>query len=568
VRWRAENAPRALAGLLVFVLAAAVYAGTVGHTLVWDDEPLTALVAGRVQAGGVPALLAAEFRLEEDLPTGYYRPLVLLTLWVVAALFHSSPTAYHARNVLLHATASLLVYALLLAAFGSLPGALAGGALFAAHPAHVESVAFVSGRTDVLCAVFLLLSTLLWVRVRHGAARKAGVERLASLAAFALACLAKETAFVLPAALLLWELCDSGTGAGAFGARARRAWPWLLGWVAVLAAVLLLRAALGIPLGSGGAGDGAGAERIVARAAEYARLLLVPWPLNAWYTPSQVRLSPLNAACVLALLAAGVLAAGAPLRRAGIKGLAWAAVFIVPALGLVGYSSAEIAERFLYIPSVGYAMVVAGLAARAESSGRRARALAFAALALLAALFAAGTVLRARVWRDEETFFRAMTLSSPDAKTGYHGLGRALAARRDYGGAIASYREALAREPSARTHFNLGNAYAAIGLLEQAAASYQEALRIRPDYPEAHNNLALVLADQRRLDEAVAHYRESLRLRPGHANTLFNLGSALALQGRVEEAAESYRAALRANPDLAPAREALRRLEERRTYLR
>jgi len=167
---------RTLSAVLVFLLAAAVYAGTVRHELLWDDPLLTSLVEERARHDGLSGLLASDFRIRRHEAMGYYRPVVLLSLWADGRLAARLPVAHHLQNILLHALASALAYAFLALALGSTRGALAGAALFAVHPVHTESVAFVSGRTDVLCAVFLLLAALLWARVRS----RAGTPRAAA----------------------------------------------------------------------------------------------------------------------------------------------------------------------------------------------------------------------------------------------------------------------------------------------------------------------------------------------------------------------------------------------------
>ena len=149
-------------------LAALVYVNTLANELVWDDIGLREFIAITVHKGGLPALLRAEFFLER--PLGYYRPLVLLSLWLDGQFSPVFPIAYHATNVVLHSINTGLAFAVLTRWLPSPTAATLGAILFAVHPVHTESVAFVSGRTDLLACAFVLISCLaVWHHQEHPA---------------------------------------------------------------------------------------------------------------------------------------------------------------------------------------------------------------------------------------------------------------------------------------------------------------------------------------------------------------------------------------------------------------
>lgn len=537
---------RALYGILVFVLAALVYAGTLRFDLAWDDTMLTALVEERARQGGLVAVLGSDFRLKRNEPTGFHRPLVLLSLWADRRLPLPVNVAHHIQNLLLHAAASALVYALLAQLLRSPPAALAGAALFAAHPVHVESVAFVSGRTDLLCAVFVFAAALFWERVRSGGTGRPRLETALSAGALFLAAISKETAFVLPAALLAWDLCDVRPGATARPNRVRRNALWLLGWAIALGAALALRALAGSGFGSGG--EPAGLWQRVWMVAHYARLLLVPWPLNSWYTAAQVGPTVLGAACLVAFVGASLAAAGTRHGRIGLKALIWTAAFLAPVLGFVPFHSAPIAERFLYIPSFGLCAIFGWFVALPAPS-RPVRKVRATAAALVVTLLALLCVLRAKTWENETTLFLAMTRSSPEAAIGHDGLGTIAQRRGDFEEALRHYRTALEKDPKAHaTWDNLGNTLAKLGRNDEAISAYRAGLSSRPDSPLLNFNLALALARAGKRDESISRYRESLRFDPDDPETLNNLAWALAAGGKptAQEAREAVALAARA----------------------
>ena len=519
---------RRAGGVLVFLLAAIVYAGTLRHELVWDDTTLTSLVEERSRQGGLGGLLASDFRLKRNEAMGYYRPAVLLSLWVDGRLAAAVPVVRHLHGVLLHALASTLAYTLLALLLGSTAGAFAGAVLFAVHPVHTESVAFVSGRTDVLCTVFVLLAAVLWSRVRAGSARRPKLESALSAVAFLLACLTKEVAFMLPAVLLAWDLCDGRPGAKAGGHWLDRNAGWLLGWALARGLTVALRSAVGVGFGGGPEGRAVGPGMRAGMVAQYLRLLIAPWPLNSWYTEGQVALTAANTVLAATFLGLCLWAAGARHRRLGLKALAWTGLFLVPVLGFAPLSGVVIAERYLYLPSFGFCAAAGWLVAQ-PATARLQRAARVAVPAGVAAAFALATVLRAQTWRDEASFYLAMTKSSPDASVGHDGLGRVSLQRGDAEGALRHYRAALEKEPGAhRTLDNLGNALMKLGRGAEAIRAYRAGLESRPDSPLLHFNLAHALAAEGRRAESIEHYREALRLDPDSPETLNNLAWALA----------------------------------------
>jgi len=471
--------------LLVALAAIATYAGTLRHALVWDDLLLRDSIAQGHAESGLRGVATQRFTLDPARPTGYYRPVVTLSLWLDGRTGGGSALAYHVTNVLLHAACALAALLLLRALLGSGRAALAGALLFAVHPIHAESVAWVSGRTDLWAALGAFASAATWWRVERGTAARPALERALSLAAFALACLGKEVAFVLPAALLAGEAV-LGPREGFW----RRQRFWITAWTIVLGGVLAIRAAIGLPAGllaSGLAAGRAATDPVVVAGAiaKYLRLLVLPWPANAYYLPEHVRMGVTDAAMAVALVAACV-AAGLRLRpRVGFWALVWTGVFLLPVAGFAP-QDVVLAERFLYLPSLAVC-AMAGIALSRVPA--RARDLSIAAIVVALGV---ATFVRARTWRDDATLFAHMVRTSPGSAVARNNLARTLIDARRFPEAQAHLREAVRLDPVyAEAHSNLSLVQGETGALAEAAASGEAALRLRPELTAARVNLLI-----------------------------------------------------------------------------
>jgi tetratricopeptide (TPR) repeat protein len=579
----------------VALVAFAAYARTLPFPLLWDDQGIAAYVADVARERGLAGLARAEFLLDARGANhlGYYRPVVLLSFAADAALARVIPVAHHLTNCLLHAANAALVLLLARAAIGAGWGALFAGLLFALHPVHVESVAFVSGRTDLWAALFCLMAALAWVRGRAAAGAPAGLLA-AGAASLLLAALSKEVALMLPLVLLAWDALLPAEGpVGLRGWLARNR-----GWVAAWS--LALAAAAAIRLGAAGIGFGPGAGQTWAAGARaepllfpkvwlaYLRLLAFPWPLSAQYTPADLGVTATGLAAAAATVGLCAATAGRGARRAGLVGAAWIAGFLLPVSGVRALAGAIVAERFLYLPSVGICLA-AGAALDLAWARRGARGAVVAAGGAVLAGALLGTLAGSAVWRDSLTLFRETARRSPQSAVAWFNLGNALgeagrgeealgayaAAARIAPGfgdahlargtalmrlgrpaeAVASFTAAAGSEPrSAAARYNLAVAWLALDRPEAAARESLAALELQPGDPLAANNLGVAYSRLGRHAEAAGAFRRALAADPGCAGCAFNLGLECEALGRPEEAAAAYAAALRLDPGNAGAR--------------
>jgi protein O-mannosyl-transferase len=413
--------PSLLGGLAVFAVACALFAPTYRYDFVYDDVHVIRNNQLIHSLGRWREIIASPWW-----PDGLYRPLASLLNAVNWAAGRGDPYAFHLTNIFLHGLAAALVFQLAAELLGAAPAVVAG-LLFAVHPVHVEAVANVVGRAEVLAAVFTVAAVLLYLwdgrLVARGETRSARRAAAASATLLAVLCAlaSKESAFAAPGLLLLVDWIDRQAGES-FVVRWRRHLPLWVGAFAVAAGWLFLRwRILGDIAGDqpapGLIGQGIAGRALVMLpvALQYARLLIFPAHLSADYSPDYLLVSDsITPMGVLAAWLLGVTAGTAWLarRKAPVVtfGLAWIAVALLVVSNVVVPSGILLAERVLYLPSVGIAILGAWLWRTATA---RAPVPASAALVLVLGAGAARTLTREPVWRSDETLFPALVRDAP-----------------------------------------------------------------------------------------------------------------------------------------------------------
>jgi tetratricopeptide (TPR) repeat protein len=415
---------RSCAVILAVGLAASVT--SLRNGFAYDDLPAVRDDARIRSLETVPRLLASPY-WNNQTRDRLYRPFTTVSFAVDWAIGKGSPLPFHATNILLNLAVCALVFFLVRAVLGPGPGAAVAGLWFAVHPVHVEAVANIVGRSELLAALGYLGAVLAYGAEGRLATSSPRGGRRAAFAALALAGAAlaygsKEHALTLPAALLLADAWN----ASARGERWRRAFSahgitWL-GTVTLAVGYLAARhAVLGTTFGGGNVAAGlenlsrAGRAMVMAPALlEWARLLLIPLHLSVDYSPDAFvpfAAPTLSHVFGAALVAAAVVAAAMLRRRAPAitLGIAGFAVTAAVASNIVFPTGVLIAERVLYLPSVAAALLVGALWERL-----RGRVL-WPVTAILLAALAMRTIARIPVWRDNTSFYDALLADAPDS---------------------------------------------------------------------------------------------------------------------------------------------------------
>ncbi len=564
---------------------------------------------------------------------GHYQPLSWVTLGLDYVLWGENPCGYHLTNLILHVANAVLVYLLALAVLGEKRGqepfaaqrpdgclaqkvpdpffrlpwiahviALIATLWFALHPLRVESVAWVTERRDVLSSFFLLLAVLFYLHAHGGAAITRHTLWIGlSLVVYALSLLSRALGVTFPAVLLLLDRYPLRRIGGRPGGWTRRA-AWrvcaekipfaLLALIFVFVALLAARAS--------GATATLAEHGLLDRAAQACYGLV----FYLWKTAAPFGLSPLyELRFPLKLLSAKYVLSGVLVLTALVVllryGRRWPwltavvliyAVILAPVLGLVQSGTQEIADRYSYLPSIGWALLLgAGLLRLRQDPRRHGWALTCTtfAIAVLAGL-AALTWQQNRVWRTPEALWSQAVRQAPSA-TAHSALAGVYTQAGRRADAISQYRAALRLEPSDRdawrglaktlidthqldeaeqigrqlvqydpsdapAHFLLANVFRARRDLDEAIRHYREAARLDPSLFEAHLNLGGALAERGQTDEAISALRRALDIQPHHAGARYNLATALLARGDLEAAMTEYRQALAARPDFPEAR--------------
>ena len=565
--------------MLVFCVTIIAYLPGLSGDFIWNDNDY-------VTAPGLRALGGLTLIWTRPGVTQQYYPLLHSAFWVQHCIWGDHPLGYHVATLLLHAGSAVL-FALVLRrlligqdtqagvsvgveqhAVGALPrftvqqpyaGAeWLAALLFALHPVHVESVAWISEQKNTLSLVFYLAAALVYLRFDEARRPR---DYFAALALFVCSLLSKTVTATLPAALLVvfwWK-------------RGRLGWrrdvlpllPWLaLGAAAGLFSSWVEQAYVGA---RGGDFDLPVLSRVLVAGRAlwfYAGKVVWPFGLNfvypRWTVDAAVWWQWLFPLGVLAV--AGALWA---LRRRTRGPLAAFLIFagsLFPALSFVNLYGARYSwvwDHWQYLPDLSLlALAAAGITAGWRRIAIGPRWLGPGLVGALAAALGALTWVHCAMFRDNQTLYLTTLERNPGSWLAHNNLGLAwskMPGRLD--DAIAQYEEALRLKPDiAETHTNLGIAWSRMpGRLDDAIAQYEEALRLDPNYSDAHFYLANALVQSGRIPDAIQHYEAALRAQPDLAEASNNLGMILCRIGRPREGIERIEAAIRMQPDFAQA---------------
>lgn len=573
--WSLRARGHVLAAALLVLTTIAVYLPVRGHAFVNYDDGVYVTENPHVRTGLSAENVAWALTATHG---ANWHPVTWLSHMVDCQLFGLDPGAHHLTNLFLHLANTLL----LLFVLGRLTGrpwpSLAVASLFALHPLHVESVAWVAERKDVLSAFFLLLT--IWAYARY-AEHPSPARYVETLVLFALGLLSKPMLVTVPFLLLLLDLWPLGrVRIGSPGDRARPAGAVEGSSGAIRAAessigrlVLEKTPFLALSIASSvmtvvaqrKAGALATIDEVTpvvrvanALVAYVGYLVQMVWParLSVFYPLPAEAPFWRAAGAALILAAASALAILAVRRRPYVTvGWFWYMGTLVPVIGVVQVGLQSMADRYTYVPLIGIFVIVAWGAAELGAERPRLRTLLSFATPLALGVLMLLTARQVAYWKDTRTLFqRAFDASAENHVTHYH-LANVLAAEGRTDEAVRHYEEAIRLRPAAAAaHNNLGLVLAGLDDRENAAAHYREALRIKPDYAEAHNNLGSLLGREGRRVDAIAHFTEALRLKPDYAEAHNNFGVAAGNLGRLDEAAAHFREGLRLSPDLVDAR--------------
>ncbi|MBW1845253.1 MAG: tetratricopeptide repeat protein, partial [Deltaproteobacteria bacterium] len=575
--------------LILVILCVGIYGQALEFNFVLYDDDAYLLENPRIPAG-----LTLD-NLRWALTTGEmsnWHPLTWISFLIDVDLYGLNPGGFHATNLLLHALNSLVLYAFLFSATGSRTRSFIVAALFAVHPLHVESVAWVSERKGLLCGLFGLLS--LWSYSLY--ARKGGAVRYAMAAvSLCLALSAKAAVVAFPFLFLLldiWPLrrlnanppsndnrSSSSEGFDWPGWQDRRAVGRLVAEKLPFFAIVTVACWLTIKVQKGMLSSSAALElshRITNAIHSYG------WYAAKTFWPSGLSVhhphpflaygggSPLSYAVVVtaaSVLLAISCAAFVVRRRAPYLavGWLWFLGMLVPVIGIVQVGDAAFAERYMYLPIIGiFVAVVWGLASWIQTAQVNFPLIPRGATALVASVlvaYAATATVQTSQWRDSVTLFEQAYAHYPSDRIVNLTLGVAHQSAGRPEVAIPFFERTLAVDPAyPLANFQRAVAHTQLREWDLAERYFRVALRLTPNIPEVQSNLAGVLLVTGRPESAIPHYRRAIELSPRDSMNRINLASALERVGQTDEALSLLEEIVAQEPDHEPARQVLARV--------
>jgi tetratricopeptide (TPR) repeat protein len=576
-----------LISLLLILVTLIVFWQVLGHESVTYDDPEYVFDNPNVQHGltldGVKWAFTATYAAN-------WHPLTWLSHMLDYQLYGVSPAGHHATNLLFHLANVLLLFFVLRRMTGAVWRSAFVAALFAIHPLHVESVAWIAERKDVLSTFFWMIT--MWAYVWYS--RAPNLKRyLAVVPLFALGLMSKPMLVSLPLVLLLldfWPLARLHLG--------RR----LIWEKAPLAAMSMASSAITlIAQNRGGAVHSLEAyplavrlENAVVAYVTYLVKMIFPRGLAVLYPHPQHSLpvwETLGAALILISISA--LAIRTARRHPYFAlGWSWYVTTLIPVIGIVQVGVQGIADRYTYVPLIGIFMAIAwGVpnllhvrehdrpesqdeeakrrrkekrrpAAPPPRSGNPAEAVLVVSGCAVVFMMTICAYIQAAYWQDSITLFTHATAVTTGNYIIHSNLGQVLVKQGKLDEAIEHYAEAIRINPrTVKAHTNMGNALLDLGREDEAIQHLSQAVRLDPDFADAHYNLGNGLARKQKYKEAIEEYRIAVRINPKLAETYNNMGNAFAALGETDEALRCYLKAIQIEPRIVQAYVSLGNIE-------
>jgi len=540
--------------LLLAVVTFAVYWQVRDFEFVSYDDPLYVAANRHVQKGLTLETVVWSFT-DATRVTNYWVPLTWLSILLDYELYGRNAGGYHLTNLMLHLLNVVLLFLLLRQMTGAFWRSAFAAALFALHPLHVESVAWVTERKDVLSTFFWMATLIAY----GGYVRRPGLGcYLWTLTLFCLGMMAKPMLVTLPFVLLLldyWPLQRFDTGGGLrMGAARKLIFEKVLFLLIVLAAgvaTFLTQQAGGAVKSLASVPFGVRLANVPVAYLTYIAKLLYPVRLAFLYPHSGAL--PLwqwaGASLFLAIVTFLVLRFSGKRPYLAV-GWLWYLGTLVPVIGLVVIGPHVVADRYAYVPLIGLYLLAAWGIPELLPQGRCRRPALAAAASVVLAMLAAATHAQVRTWQNSTSLFEHALEVTDHNVVAYNNLGAVCQQKGKTAEAENLYLQALKIEAdNIEALMNLGILWKHLGRVDEARRCFRKVLKIYPEFKDAHFNMALALSDQGKAAQAASHYAAALRIDPSFVQAHNNLGIILEGQGRTAGAIKHYLAAVQTDPE-------------------
>jgi Flp pilus assembly protein TadD len=524
---------------LLLITVFVIYGQVVHFDFVNYDDPDYVTANAHVQAG--LSWSGTAWALGSSL-TGNWLPLTWLSHMLDCELFGLDAGWHHFTNVVIHGLSTVLWFGFLSSVTGARWKSALVAFLFALHPLHVESVAWVAERKDVLSGLFWVLT--FWAYVRYTTSSARGWYVL-TLTLFCSGLMAKPMLVTLPIVMLLldrWPLCR--------GIRILEKLPFFVVSIAASVVTYLVHQQAGATVASDLIPPMIRFENSLVSYVVYVLKMLWPTSLAVFYPYPYPWKSLFVPSVIAGVTLAGVtvLAVRAFSRSPYLAvGWFWYLVTLLPVIGLLQVGAQARADRYTYIPIIGLTIAIVWGIAQALEHWPRTRIALSATICFACVLL---TWLQVQYWRNSISLFHHAVDVTTENYLARYNLASALEERGDRSGAVEQLRETVRVRPNyAIAHSELGQLLAQQGRQEEGARELRIAVSLKPDNAVAHFRLGSLLAALGRNDEAIAQLAQGMQLEPESADGHFNLGIALAQGDRLQDAVQQFSATIRLRPD-------------------
>lgn len=498
-----------------------------------------------------------------------WHPLTTMSHMLDCQLFGLNAGGHHFTNVLLHSISVMLLFLLLRQLSGTFWQSAFVAAIFAIHPLHVESVAWIAERKDLLSGVFFMTTLAAYARYARGPS----LGRYITMSIlFALGLMSKPMLVTVPFVLLLLDYWPLGRKQPTLGwSRLIAEKIPLIGLSAASCVITFMVQKRG-PLQIDQLPFMWRLKNAIVSCVAYVWQMFWPAKLAVFYPHPNNTIPTWHVGFALALIVA-IMATAFLFRRKYpylFTGWFWYLGMLVPVIGIVQVGEQARADRYTYLPQIGLYLALSWLIVDLARARRVRRELVAIGAAAIVLLLSWRTSVQASYWKNSETLWNHALAVTANNDVAHNNLGFLLLRRGQLDEAISHFETALQiRSGNAESHYSLGlalihnnlaNALVRKNLVENAIPHYEKAVALRPDYADAHYNFGIALLQRDRINEAIAQWRKTVSLQPGDIEAHITLGDALGRAGQIEEAIAEYETGLQ----LAQARGALPLVEQLR----
>lgn len=508
------NISLVLSVLLIVILGLVAYSNAIKDAFIWDDYHLVKDNVYIRNWTAIPQIFSQDLGAGAGMEFSFYRPIQMITYMVDYSLWGLNAKVLHLSNILLHIFVALSIYWFIYILFKDRVLSLITGILFVVHPIHTEAVSYISGRADSLAALFMFFSLICYIKYIN--TRKGHFYILVLLTCI-LALLSRENAIILPVLFLLYHYT--------FKRKLER--NRFLPIVGIVSIYIILRFTILQHILADVSYDTTLFQRLpgtFVALVNYIRLLILPFDLHMEYGKELFSYFDLRAMLGLIILLALLIYI---FRNKGTNkviffSVSWFLVTLFPMANIYPIN-AYMAEHWLYVPSIGFFLIIAKLFSMIYAR-KRLKALVILLVSILVIFYAHLTFDQNNYWTKPLTFYKRTLQYAPHSWRVQNSLGVMYNEIGQNDKAIEALKRSIElKSDYASAYCNLGAVYAMEGDLEQAIVLFEKAKELREDYDMTHYNLGKLYVDTKRPQKAIASYKRALEINPNNAATHNNL---------------------------------------------